>query len=361
MKTKILLLSVAAAFSAGVKAQGCTGITVRTVSGDAFQARTYEWGSSYSDPVLKVAKRSSVYNAASPSGLGMAWKGRYGYVGILSAGSPYVNEGLNEKGLSVGVFFLPGFASYAPFDPRDVKNTISELDFTAYVLSMCATVDQVIEELERIKITGVFQSQLGGVPQVHWRVGDSSGRTVIIEITDGGCVNVYESKVGVLTNSPEYPWHLVNLRNYVNLRPEPAASVELGGEKLTPVGSGSGLLGIPGDYTPPSRFVRAAFLLNNSRAPQTAYDAVILGFHILNNFDIPLSAEEAPDKVPDMPSATQWTSLADTSGLVFYYRTMYNSSIRRVILSSIDFSQGDDITVPLDRELRQDFTDVELY
>ena len=83
-------------------------------------------------------------------------------------------------------------------------------------------------------------------------------------------MNVYESKVGVLTNSPEYPWHLVNLRNYVNLRPEPAASVELGGEKLTPVGSGSGLLGIPGDYTPPSRFVRAAFLLNNSRVPQTA-------------------------------------------------------------------------------------------
>lgn len=114
MKTKILLLSVAAAFSAGVKAQGCTGITVRTVSGDAFQARTYEWGSSYSDPVLKVAKRSSVYNAASPSGLGMAWKGRYGYVGILSAGSPYVNEGLNEKGLSVGVFFSARFRFLCP-------------------------------------------------------------------------------------------------------------------------------------------------------------------------------------------------------------------------------------------------------
>lgn len=362
MKTKILLLlSIAAAFPAGLKAQGCTGITVRTVSGETFQARTYEWGSSYVDPVLKVVKRSSVYRAASPAGQGMTWEARYGYVGILSADAPYVNDGLNEKGLSVGVFFLPGFASYATFNPRDVKKTISELDFTAYVLSMCATVDDVIGELGRITVTGVFQPELGSVPPLHWRVGDASGRTVIIEITDGGHVNVYESKVGVLTNSPEYPWHLVNLRNYVNLRPEPAAPVELGNEKLTPLGAGSGLLGIPGDYTPPSRFVRAAFFLNNSRIPATAYDAVVLGFHILNNFDIPLSAEEAPEKAPDMPSATQWTSLADTSGLVFYYRTMYNSSIRRIVLSSIDFSQGDDVTVPLDKELRQDFTDVDLY
>lgn len=359
MKTKILLFSLlAATHAAGVKAQGCTGITVRTESGGVFPARTFEWAEGYVDPKLKIVKRSSFYRANTPQGGGMSWKGKYGYVGITSGDAPYVNEGLNEKGLSAGVFFFPGFASYAPFDPKNVEKTISELDFTAYVLSMCATVDDVREALGRITVTGVFQSELGGAPQVHWRVVDASGHGVVVEITGGGRVDIYENTVGVLTNSPQFPWHLTNLRNYLELKSAPASPMDLGGEKLTPLGSGSGMLGMPGDYTPPSRFVRAAFLLNNSRPARTAYDAVVLGFHILNNFDIPLSAEIPPENAPDMPSATQWTSLSDVAGRVFYYRTMYDCAIRKIDFARLDFSPGNDITAPLDEKLRQDFKDV---
>ena len=173
----------------------------------------------------------------------------------------------------------------------------------------------------------------------HWRIADASGRQVVLEIVDG-IPHFYENELGVLTNSPGFEWQMTNLNNYVNLYAGVAEAKPFGKVKLAAFGAGSGFLGIPGDVTPPSRFVRAAFYQTSSPVQATAQKTVLQAFQILNNFDIPVGIEFADAKVPaDIPSATQWTSATDMKDLVFYYRTMYNSEIRSIDLKAIDFAR----------------------
>ena len=126
---------------------------------------------------------------------------------------------------------------------------------------------------------------------------------------------------------------MTNLNNYVNLYAGAAPDKEFGAVRLAPFGAGSGMLGIPGDVTPPSRFVRAAFYQVTAPPRNTTLEAVMQGFQILSNFDIPIGTEFAADKIPaDIPSATQWTSATDIAARKIYYRTMYNSAIRCIDL-----------------------------
>ncbi len=120
-----------------------------------------------------------------------------------------------------------------------------------------------------------------------------------------------------------------------------------------PFGAGAGFQGIPGDVTPPSRFVRAAFY--KATAPQcaTAYDAVLQSFHILNNFDIPIGIEHAARECTYIPSATQWTSAIDLTNSKVYYSTAYNNNIRCINMKKIDFGKVKYQSYPLDKELKQ--------
>ena len=351
MKTLFLLTS--AFIGTTCHGQGCTGINIQSITGSFVLARTYEWGNGEMDGMIEIVPRNTSYTATTPEGKnGMTWKNEYGYVGITSGLTPYINEGLNEKGLNVGMFFLPDYAKYPAFDPSEKDKTVSELELSRYLLSTCATCEEVKEKLAQIHITGVFQKELNSAPPIHWRVGDKNGQSIIIECTEGA-VHVYQNEVGVLTNSPDYPWHLKNLNNYVNLHSDAPSPFKMREQTIRPFGAGSGLLGLPGDYTPASRFIKAAFLLNNSRTPISSYQAITLCFTILANFDIPISAEFSPANAPDIPSATQWTSVVNVSEGVLYYRTMYNYAIRKIDINKIDFRKGKDRFLPLDKEKKQ--------
>ena len=153
-------------------------------------------------------------------------------------------------------------------------------------------------------------------------------------------MHFYENPLGVLTNSPGIEWHWTNLNNYVNLQPGNAPEHNLGPIELKSFGHGSGMLGLPGDFTPPSRFVRATFFQLTAPQQPDAARSVCQAFHILNNFDIPAGTEQAWGKaLVDMPSATQFTVASDTHNRMIYYRTMYNSNIRCIDLKRIDFEQ----------------------
>lgn len=187
---------------------------------------------------------------------------------------------------------------------------------------------------------------------VHWRFADRSGRQVVLEFIGGKPV-FYENELGVLTNSPGFDWQLTNLNNYVNLYAGSAPDHDMGGIGLAAFGAGSGMLGIPGDVTPPSRFVRAAFYQTTAPQQAEAEATVLQSFQILNNFDIPVGVEFAAGKVPaDIPSATQWTSATDITNRRIYYRTMHDSTIRCFDLQSIDFAKVKYRALPLD-EVRQ--------
>lgn len=182
---------------------------------------------------------------------------------------------------------------------------------------------------------------------------DVSGRQVVLEIV-GGQLNFYENKLGVLTNSPGFEWQITNLNNYINLYPGTTDTKSFGDITLSSFGAGSGFIGLPGDITPPSRFVRAAFYQTTAPEQNDAIGAVTQSFHILNNFDIPIGAEFLAGQTPtDIPSATQWTSSADVTHRVLYYRTMYNSAIRSFDLKSIDFGRVKYQVQPLDVNKQQ--------
>jgi choloylglycine hydrolase len=195
---------------------------------------------------------------------------------------------------------------------------------------------------------------------VHWRITEPNGRQVVLEITNG-IPHFYENEVGVLTNSPGFQWQMTNLNNYVNLHPGGAGPTKFGPISLRSFGSGSGFLGLPGDFTPPSRFIRAAFLKTYSLEQDNGQKTVNQAFHILNNFDVPLGIQFAVGDAPNnMPSATQWTIATDLKNKIIYYHTMYNRTIRSLNMSEINFA-----TVPfqyhsLDNAKRQTIVPVQI-
>ena len=163
-----------------------------------------------------------------------------------------------------------------------------------------------------------------------------------------------------MTNSPEFPWHLANLGNYVRHSIAPVESMMVGDQTVRPNGAGSGLLGLPGDYTPPSRFVRAVALRNTVPPLKTGARAVEETFRILNNFDIPIGSMGEESHGPSMLGHTQWTNAMDTKSLRYYYRTMFNHRIRVVDLKTIDFSKSGIRSQPLDPERKQDYKTVDI-
>ena len=327
----------------------CTGITLHSADGACILARTIEWGGSDLNSQYVVVPRGYVQQSYTPEGVnGMEFKAVYGYVGFAVEQKEFIAEGLNEAGLSAGLFYFPSYGKYSDYDTLSLDECIADLQLVPMILGSCKNIDEVIEKVRSVVVVAIDPR----ASTVHWRFADTSGRQVVLEITDGQA-RFYENRLGVLTNSPSFEWQMTNLNNYVNLYAGGADAWSMGETRLAPFGAGSGMLGLPGDVTPPSRFVRAAFYQATAPVPEQALGAVLQAFQILNNFDIPVGVEFKDRKVPSaIPSATQWTSVADLTNGIIYYRTMYNSAIRSIDLNAIDFSRIKYRAVPMD-EIRQ--------
>lgn len=337
MKNRFLGVLLIVAGCLGLnQAWACTGITLKSADGSTVVARTIEWGGSDLKSQYVVVPRGYMQQAYTPEGIdGMKFTSLYGYVGLAVEQKEFVAEGLNEEGLSAGLFYFPRYGEYVGFDKEKKDMSIADLQLVSFVLGVCRTVDEVKQTLETVRVISIDPR----AETVHWRFADASGRQLVLEIINGE-LKFYENTLGVLTNSPGFDWQLTNLNNYVNLFPGSAPAQTLGGVQLQSFGAGSGFLGIPGDVTPPSRFVRAAFYQTTAPQQETAKKTVLQCFQILNNFDIPIGIEHAAGQtVADIPSATQWTSATDLKNRIIYYRTMYDSAIRSIDLKRIDFSR----------------------
>ena len=319
------------------KADACTGISMFSANGSYFQARTIEWAGSNLNSVYVVVPRDFSQTSYTPKGKnGMTFKSRFGYVGLSVQEKEFVAEGLNEAGLSAGLFYYPNYGSYLLYDEKYNSTTISDLQFVSWLLSQFASVEEVKANINKVRVVSLMGGD-GKEAAIHWRVGDSSGKQIVIEI-EQGVVHIYDNPVGVITNAPGFQWHLTNLSNYINLTPVNPPAQEMYEFKVNPIGHGNGFLGLPGDFTPPSRFVRAAFFKATAPTLATAQETMLQCFHILNNFDIPIGMNFPKNEIPDMPSATQWTSVIDLTNKEVYYKTFYNNAIRKIDLKEIDFA-----------------------
>lgn len=347
MKTKTFTFLMMLAIIGGHRdANSCTGITLQSADGANIVARSVEWAGGESPSDYLVVPRGYSEQSALPDGAigGMKFNAFYGYVGLAS--EDYVIEGLNEMGLSAGLFYFPKFSSYPKYNPDKKDITLSDTQFVAWILGSFETVEDVIAALPTIRIVATDPR----AETLHWRVADKYGRQIVIEYINGVPM-VYENNLGVLTNAPGYPWHITNLSNYINLHPGNANGHEFGNISLSPLGHGSGMLGLPGDMTPPSRFVRAAFFQNSAPMLATADKTVDQAFHIMMALTIPIGAQYSDSRsVPNIPSATQWTSVTDMTNNKLYYTTMYNPTIRRFDLNNIDFANVQYQKHPLDEQ-----------
>jgi choloylglycine hydrolase len=330
--TKGILLGATMIVGGAYQAVACTGISLTAADGSYVQARTIEWSRGALRSEYVVIPRGEALQSYTPTGLnGFSWNAQYGTVGLAVVEKEFIAEGINEVGLSAGLFFFPHYGSYMPYNSVNDAHTLADLQVVQWMLTTCATIEEVKSAVQNISTVGLEPSSV-----VHWRIGEASGRQVVMEIVEGN-IHFYENSVGVLTNAPGFEWHLANLNNYVNLRPGDAQPYAIGDLRLQPIGGSSAMLGLPGDFTPPSRFVRAAFFRNTAPQRATGEETVLECFHLLNNFDVPIAIENPTEK--ELPSATQWTAAIDLTNRKVYYKTAYNSAIRCIDLNAIDFAK----------------------
>jgi choloylglycine hydrolase len=249
---------------------------------------------------------------------------------------------------------LPGYAEYEKPDSKLTDKTLGAWELAAYLLGTCATLEEVKSALPNVLVA---LQQVPGTNislPLHFYIGDNQGQVIVVEYVNGQR-HVYDDPVTTLTNSPPFDWQLANLSNYVSLSPVNVPEMELDGYKIKSVGQGSGLTGIPGDYTPPSRFVRAALYSHWATPENNGDDTVRLGFHVLNTFDIffgvvrDTHTDKDPPKLPHSPQGakidikeseyTQWTVIHDRTNLKTYIRSYDSLQVQMVDLKKIDFKQ----------------------
>ncbi|OGC03847.1 hypothetical protein A2276_08355 [candidate division WOR-1 bacterium RIFOXYA12_FULL_43_27] len=265
---------------------------------------------------------------------------KYAFIAIdaLEIKNCYV-DGFNEKGLSFDGLMFTGAEYQAPIPGKVVYLN----NLTSWVLGNFATVDEVKKALPQITIS---ESPIKKVKDLgmHFAVHDALGKNLVIECINGE-IKVYDNPIGVMTNRPEFDWHINNLRNYINLDSRDKKPKTINGQKIEPTGVGSGMLGLPGDWTPPSRFVRTALCLNAALQPKNSAEAVNLAEHILNIVDIPKGVVKEPTAFPfvDLYGNAQWVIIKDLTNKVLYYKTYDNTAWKTIDLKKFNLDPGNPI------------------
>lgn len=315
--------------------EACTGIKLVAQDGTIVHGRTLEFGKPLNTSIAFIP-RNYDFIGTHPMGPGLKFKSKYAVVGAIAFDEISVLDGINEKGLSVGTFYFPGFASYADITAENQPRALSPTEFPNWVITQFATVDEVKAALSSVVIAPTpLKSWENQPPPFHYIVFDLTGKCLVIEPLKGELVT-FDNPLGVFTNSPEFPWHVTNLRNYVNLSVTNPPPMELEGLKFSAFGHGAGMVGLPGDFTPPSRFVRAAIFSQVSAPPQNTEDAILQVFHVLNQFDIPKGALRGTLNGKTYYDYTLLTSARDPHNLKYYFNCYEDQSIRMVHLKAFD-------------------------
>jgi len=317
------------------KLVACTGLMLTAEDQTSVSGRTIEFGQNL-DMSVAVIPRNFTFTATTPKGDGLVYTSKYGAVGGTCFESQILMDGMNEKGLVVGSFYFPGFAKYTPTTANNQKKSLSPIDFPNWILTQFANLEEVRAGVENVVIAPTILKDWGQAPApMHYIVYDANGKSIVIEPLDGTLV-VSDNPIGVFTNSPTFDWHLTNLRNFINLSPYNVAPIDLGNLKLAAFGQGSGMVGLPGDFTPASRFVRSAIFSAAAIASKSSSAAVDQAFHILNQFDIPVGVVRQKEQSETSYDYTLMTTVKDPQSLKYYYRSYGNQAIEFVDLTQFD-------------------------
>ena len=324
---------------------GCSAVSWSTCDGRHLWGRNFEFDRIARGSMVTFLPRGTDYpTRSSPDGShrGSLHTARFSCAGtglLLPGTGPILYDGINEQGLMGGQLYYRGFARYE----RTVRPGTSPLQppfLVFHVLAQCATVDEAAALLGASTL--VDEPLLGAVPPLHWSFTDRTGETMVVEPDEDG-LHIYRNTLGVMTNSPGYPWHRLNLLNYAAIRPLDHDTVAVEGTGLTQCFSGSGAQGLPGDWSSPSRFVRLAFLRTHCVKGKTEQEGVPRLFRMLQSAAFPLGmvAVSQPDGTGELDDGvlpfdyTVYTCAACAESGRYYWTSYDDPGVRYVELDRL--------------------------
>jgi choloylglycine hydrolase len=312
----------------------CTGLKLTCRDGSVVAGRTAEFGI---DLDLRILFVPTGVDGSSSLGSqpGMTWTTQHAAVGIGAFDNPSIVDGFNDAGLTVAGFYFSQYADYVPMSKATAEKSMNAIDFSGWALGTCASTRELAEAVADITIADIAVPGWGdAAPPFHWIAYDADGTSIVIEPL-GEKLVVTDNPIGAMANAPDFDFHLKNLGNYLNIRPLNVDSSDAFGVQLVASSQGTGALGLPGDGTSPSRFVRAAYYSASHADPATALDGIHEVFHLLNMFDIPIGSVQAQAHGMTAAEWTLATCARDPKAGDYYWRTYGDQSIRKVSLPAL--------------------------
>ncbi len=320
----------------------CTAASYQTK--DFYFGRTLDYEFSYGDEVT-ITPRHYPFSFRTQSDI----RTHYAILGMahIAEGYPLYYDAINEKGLAIAGLNFVGNAVYHPM--AEGKDNIAQFELIPWLLGQCATVREAEKLLERLNLLDTpFNAQLP-VAQLHWIIADRERCITVESVREG--IKVYENPVGVLTNNPPFDQQLFALNNYMQLSPRSPENRFADSLALQTYSRGMGALGLPGDLSSQSRFIRAAFVRMNAVSGDGEAESVNQFFHILNAVEQQRGCCELEDGKYEI---TIYTSCCNADKGIYYYTTYGNHQITAVDMHRENLDDDQLVRYPLmsDEQIR---------
>lgn len=313
----------------------CTAVSYKTNA--HYFGRNLDLYYSYNESVTVTPRRYSIKFRHMPD-----LTSHYAMIGMATVvdGYPLYYEATNEAGLSMAGLNFPDNAVYYPY--LEGKDNVTSFEFIPWILGQCGCIREARELLTRINITNDNFSAVMPNSPLHWMISDKDS-SIVVESVEGG-LKVYDDPALVLTNNPPFDYHTLSLRNYMGVTAAAPMNRFSDNLELKPFSLGMGSIGLPGDMSSPSRFVRAAFVRHNSVSDGTEEDSVAQLFHILRSVAQPRGCTGVDGRF----EYTLYSSCCNTDTGVYYYTTYGNSGITAVDMRRCDPFGETVVTYPLE-------------
>ena len=294
----------------------CTAATYKTK--DFYFGRTLDYEFSYGDEVVVMPRNYPLrFRSAAASGT------QYAMIGMayVAGNDPLFYDGINEKGLGMAGLNFVGNAHYNK--RTEGRDNIAQFEFIPWILSQCASVKEARELISRINLLDEPYSGQLPVAQLHWMIADRDEAITVESMRDG--LKVHDNPLGVMTNNPPFDQQMFALNNYMNLSPkQPQNCWNI---PLTAYSRGMGALGLPGDLSSQSRFVRVAYTKAHSVSGDSETESVSQFFHILGSVDQQRGCCDVGEEEYEI---TLYTSCCNADKGIYYYTTYDNHQITAV-------------------------------
>lgn len=307
----------------------CTAITYKTK--DFYFGRNLDVERSYNERVVITPRNFEIKMRCVT-----ALKTHYAIIGMATVinNFPLYFDATNEKGLSMAGLNFPDNADYKPFHEK--MNNVTPFEFIPYILGKCKNIYEALEEVNKINLVNMDFSENLPLSPLHFIISDRTKSLTVESVKDG--LKIYENPVGVLTNNPTFDYHLMNLNNYMTLNEgkcENKFSDEL---KFNNYSLGLGALGLPGDFSSPSRFIKATFVKYKSKLGSSEKENVNQFFHILNSVAMPKGCVLVRDGEYEY---TRYSSCCNVDKGIYYYKTYDDFNIKKIDMNSFDFNTNE--------------------